>query len=102
MKTKLNFFIVVKESNNEILIYENTYMNIFVCVLAILALIFCVLNQTIIAFIFFLIFLGLSVYKIWMFNQYIKNSKGYQNYRSEGSKYSFTDPRYFIVEVKEI
>lgn len=102
MKAKLNFFTIIKENNNEFRIYENTYVNYFICILAILALAFCVLNQTIIAFIFFLIFLGLSLYKIWKFNQFIKNNKGDQSYRSEGSKYSFADPRCFIVEVKKI
>ena len=97
MKDYFKLFTIKMDEKKRYVIYENTFMNYLICLIAILSLLLCIFNKLIAALIFFFIFLFISIFKIWKFNQYLRKYQKYQ-YRSAGSKYSFSDARHFIVE----
>lgn len=89
------FLFKVEKTKHELRIYENTKMNILITLLAVVSLIFCCINKLLLAILFFFVFLILSCYKLFQFAQFFK---GKTSYFIEGSKYSFENPRCFIVE----
>lgn len=97
MKDYFKLFTIKSDERNRHVIYENTHMNYLICLFAIISLLSCVFNKVMIAIIFFLILLVISVLKILKFRQLLRKFHQYR-YRIEGSKYSFSDARHFIME----
>ena len=101
MKDYIKLFTIKSDERKRLIIYENTYMNYLIGLFAILSLLLCVFNKVMFALIVFFVFLVISILKILKFHQILRKYHRYQ-YRIEGSKYSFSNARHFIVEEQSL